>query len=203
MRKLRVAVAFAAASMSLLAPAVAHAQPYPAQVPRLMVDQAAVFRGQSVNVSASNFAPFEYVVVVVAYSPSASTSGSAAPGETAKPDTRQRNDIKVRTSSLGTFSLNLRMTGRGVATIVAFGQTSGISAAVQVRILEGSGGSDNAAGTAGASGAGGPVGALPGNGPSGGTAALLVGSALTALAGWAWRTRRPFGDWRVAASLIS
>ena len=191
MRKLRVAAAFAAASMSLLVPAAAHAQPYPAQVPRLMVDQAAVFRGQSVNVSGSNFAPFEYAVVVLAYSPSASTSGSSAPGEASKPDTRQRNDVKVRTSSLGTFALNLRMTGRGVATIVAFGQTSGISAAVQVRILEGGGGSDSAA--AGASGAGATVGASLGNGPSGGTAALLVGTALTALAGWAWRTRRPAG----------
>jgi hypothetical protein len=187
MRKLRFAVAFAAASMVLLVPAAAQAaaQPYPAQVPRLLVDQAAVFRGATVNVTGSNFAPFEFVQIIVAYSPASAPAGSSAPGESSKPDTQQRNELRVRSSSLGTFAVNLRMGGWGIATIVAFGQTSGISAAVQVRVLEG--GRHDGAAPVGTDGrgptTGRAVGALLGQGGSGRTA-LLVGAFL-ALAGWA------------------
>jgi hypothetical protein len=157
----------AAATAVLAAPTTAHAA-YPDQPPASSVSSGTVSAGGTITFSGSGFRPGETITIKVRYN-----SGAT-------------DRFSTNASSAGTFSINLKLTETGTATLLATGLISGVTATSTVHVTpsNGNGGGDVSAGDV-----------LPKTGGSGrvmaseiigGTSAILLG--LTAL--WLTKTRR-------------
>lgn len=188
MRAYRMLGLLIATAMALiLAPAAARAEPYPAQPPASTVSEGVVNDDDSVVFSGKGFLPFEKISVTVSYGGSDSNAAlQDSPGGfvlAALPE-RRRAAITVTATAQGTFSIRLKLSQLGDATLVATGLTSGVTVQENVTVVDTTGGEDHPAG-----------GALPLTGSDGrvlaytlygGLGAVLIGAGAI----WLARTRR-------------
>jgi hypothetical protein len=182
-----VGLLFATAVAILIAPAVAHAEPYPDQPPDSSVSEGTVSDGGAVTFSGKGFLPGETISIEVHYGGSDSTAalsdratGGFVLASVALP---RAASFEVTASSDGTFSTPVTLTQTGTATLVATGLTSGVTvtSTVLVTVSEGNNG-DNSAG-------GGKT--LPTTGGSGRTMAFEIFGGVGAVllgAGLVWLT---------------
>jgi hypothetical protein len=182
----------AVATAVLISPAAAQAEPYPADPPAASVSDGQVADGGTVTFSGEGFLPGEQIAITISYNGSDSTaatqddSGRFVPAAAA---------LTVTASSAGTFSVTLKLTQVGTATLVATGLTSGVTVTQTVKVLaaedsDGAGGGDDDD-----TNAGGGNDRLPTTGSSGrllfvsiyaGLGAILVGAGVL----WFTRSRR-------------
>jgi hypothetical protein len=192
----------AVATAVLIAPAPALAEPYPAEPPASSVSEAEVADGGTVTFHGEGFLPGETIAISINYGGSDSnaaaraTSGRFVPA--AMPLRRQAG-LTVTASSAGTFSVTLKLTEVGAATLVATGLTSGVTVTQTVEVVAPSEHNDGAGGGGrdddDTTTAGGGGNNLPTTGSDGrvlfislyaGLGAVLVGAALL----WLTRSRR-------------
>jgi LPXTG-motif cell wall-anchored protein len=183
-----------------MAPAAAHAAPYPVQPPASTVSNGTVPDGGRVTFSGSGFLPFERISINISYGGSDRTAASqheAGGFVLAAVELPRRARLTVTADRNGSFSVQVPLTQVGNATLVAVGLTSGVQVAQNVEVLapsEGDRGEDGDDNTSADNGA-----ALPTTGPSGtpmllavtgGTSAVLLGALLL----WFARSRRRDAD---------
>ncbi|HEU4348277.1 MAG TPA: hypothetical protein VFR35_10860 [Actinoplanes sp.] len=200
MRPYRIlSLLIATAAALLIAPAAAHAEPYPAEPPASTISDGTVADGGGVIFSGAGFLPGETISISISYEGSDSTAAfegeSAARFVLAAATLPRRAAISVIASEEGTFSIRLKLSEVGTATLVAIGLTSGVTVTQTVEVVAGSDGDGGGDGDDDTSAGGGS--ALPTTGPSGRGLAftLYVGlGAILAGAGTLWflrRRRRP------------
>jgi hypothetical protein len=177
----------ATATALLIAPAAAHAEPYPAEPPASSISDGTVSDGGAVTFTGAGFLPYEDISITISYG----GADSAAAFHTA-------STINVTASEEGTFSVQLTLSEVGTATLVATGLESGTTVTQAVTVLaedDGDSGddSDDSEDSDDTSAGGGST--LPTTGPSGrglafglyaGLGAILIGAGLL----WFTRARR-------------
>jgi hypothetical protein len=175
-----VGLLFATAVAVLIAPAVAHAEPYPDQPPDSSVSEGTVSDGGAVTFSGGGFLPGETISVEVHYGSSDSTAalsdratGGFVLAAVALPRAAR---FEVTASSDGTFSTPVTLTQTGTATIVATGLTSGVTVTSTVHVTVAEDNNNNNNNSAG----GGNT--LPTTGGSGRTMAMEIAGGVGAIA---------------------
>jgi hypothetical protein len=190
-RASRIAGLLAAlATAVLIAPAPAQAVPYPAEPPSSSVSTGEVADGGTVTFRGKGFLPGERIVITISYGGSDSnaaakaTSGRFVPAAMTLP---RRSDFNVAATSAGSFSVTLKLTRVGTATLTARGLTSGRTVTQVVEVVASSDGGDATAGGSNDN--------LPTTGSSGrvlflslyaGLGAILIGAGIM----WLTRSRR-------------
>jgi hypothetical protein len=176
-----VALLIAIALAVLVAPGAAHAEPYPAETPPASVSDGTVSDGGSVTFSGTGFLPFEKISIDIGYAGSDSSAalGPHPAGGYVLAAARQlrRATLTVTADAQGSFSITLRLTETGTATLVATGLTSGRKVTANVEVLGPSDGDDNGVTPGDGNGSDREV-ALPTTGPS---AAPLLASVIGGL----------------------
>jgi hypothetical protein len=197
----------AVATAVLIAPAPALAEPYPAEPPASSISEAEVADGGTVTFRGEGFLPGETIAITINYGGSDSNAAARATAGRFVPAAmplRRQADRTVTASSAGTFSVTLKLTEVGSATLVATGLTSGVTVTQTVEVVAPSEHDDGASGGGGGDDedtttAGGGGNNLPTTGSSGrvlfislyaGLGAVLVGAALL----WLTRSRRRSAD---------
>jgi hypothetical protein len=197
----------AVATAVLIAPAPALAEPYPAEPPASSISEAEVADGGTVTFRGEGFLPGETIAITINYGGSDSHAAARATAGRFVPAAmplRRQADLTVTASSAGTFSVTLKLTEVGSATLVATGLTSGVTVTQTVEVVAPSEHDDGASGGGGGDDedtttAGGGGNNLPTTGSSGrvlfislyaGLGAVLVGAALL----WLTRSRRRSAD---------
>jgi hypothetical protein len=195
---------FAAMAM---APAAAHAVPYPADPPPAEVSDGIVEPGGTVTFSGSGFLPFEEVTINIDYG---STDSEAAVGREPAGGFvlagahAMRAAITTKADANGNFSVEVPLSKAGTVTLVATGVTSGVSVSSTVEVLPTDDGGDGDDGGGGGGDDGDDDGdsdddvTLPTTGPSGTPlliAAVIGGGAvvLGTVVLWLTRARRRVG----------
>jgi len=189
------------ATAVLITPAAAQAEPYPAEPPAASISDGEVGDGGTVTFTGEGFLPGETISITISYGASDSTAAAGATAGRFVPAAlplQRRADLTVTATQAGTFSVTLKLTEVGVATLTATGLTSGVTVTQTVRVVDSSGG-EGADGGDGSGGddttAGGGDGNLPTTGSSGrvlfvslyaGLGAVLIGAAIL----WFTRSRR-------------
>ena len=181
MRPYRIlSLLIATATTLLIAPAAAHAEPYPAEPPAAEISDGTVSDGGAVTFTGQGFLPGETVSISISYEGSA--AAQAAMSVTADED--------------GTFSVQLTLSQVGTATLTAVGLMSGVTVTQNVEVLaeeDGDSGDNGGKGGDDTSAGGGST--LPTTGPSGrglafgvygGVGAILIGAGIL----WFTRARR-------------
>jgi hypothetical protein len=153
----------ATATALLIAPAAAHAEPYPAEPPASTISDATVTDGGVITFSGRGFLPGETVSISISYEGSAAAQAA----------------MSVTASEDGTFSVQLTLSQVGTATLTAVGLTSGVTVTQMVEVLSESDG-DNDNGDDNDTSAGGGS-TLPTTGPSGRGLALGIYVGLGAI----------------------
>jgi hypothetical protein len=197
----------AVATAVLIAPAPALAEPYPAEPPASSISEAEVADGGTVTFRGEGFLPGETIAITINYGGSDSNAAARATAGRFVPAAmplRRQADLTVTASSAGTFSVTLKLTEVGSATLVATGLTSGVTVTQTVEVVAPSEHDDGASGGGGGDDedtttAGGGGNNLPTTGSSGrvlfislyaGLGAVRVGAALL----WLTRSRRRSAD---------
>ena len=188
-----VGLLVATAAAVIMAPAAAYAapDPYPAGEPDSSVSDGTVSDGEAVTFWGKGFLPFERITIRIIYGSADDTAAfrqeTAGGFILAAVQLPRRAGLTVTADADGEFSVRLRLTRAGGVTLVATGQTSGVTVTENVQVVtspdtgvngaqgnNGDGDDDN--GTA-----------LPITGPSGtpllialggGAGAVLLGTAL-------------------------
>jgi hypothetical protein len=197
-------LAIAAAAAVFIAPAPALAEPYPAEPPAASISDGEVSDGGTVTFAGEGFIPGETISINISYDGSdsnAAASATAGRFVLAAMVLQRQAALTVTASSTGTFSIQLKLTEVGTATLVATGLTSGVTVTQTVEVLASqddngdTGGDDTTANPA----AGGGNDNLPTTGSSGrvlfislyaGLGAVLVGAGIL----WFTRSRRRSAD---------
>jgi len=134
MRRYLVPLA-AAALLALVAPAPAHAVPYPAGTPNLTASPGTVTVGGTVTVTGSGFAPGDPVTISVTYTPTAlGPRGAGAMVPVAYEIPLQLAQVVVTPDANGDFTATETLTQVGTATITAT-SASGLTASTSVLVL--------------------------------------------------------------------
>ena len=128
-------------------PPAAHAAPYPVEPPPASVSDGTVSNGGTVTFSGSGFLPFEKISININYGDSDSSAafrrqvgGGFVPAAAQLP---RRAKLTVAADAHGAFSITLRLTKIGNATLVATGLTSGRTVTAHVKVVAPSDGDDN------------------------------------------------------------
>jgi hypothetical protein len=179
----------------VMAPAAAHAEPYPAETPPASVSDGTVEPGGTVTFSGSGFKPFEKISIEVGYSGSDSRAAyrTGTTGGFVLAAAR-RATITTTADGNGNFSIEVPLTEVGTATLTAVGLTSGktVTSVVEVAPPSDDNGDNDKNGDN--DGNDSEV-SLPTTGPAhrplvisvaGGMGAILIGAALV----WISRGRR-------------
>lgn len=137
----------------LLAPGVAHADPYPVEPPASTVSDGTVSDGGTVTFSGKGFLPFEEISIEINYSgdnSSAAWSGSKRGGIFLAALPVARQTLHVTADAKGEFSIQVKLAQVGTATLLATGLTSGVTVTTNVKVMDskdtdtgGSGGGDD------------------------------------------------------------
>jgi hypothetical protein len=136
MRRYLVPLA-AAALLALVAPAPAHAVPYPAGTPNLTASPGTVTVGGTVTVTGSGFAPGDPVTISVTYTPTAlGPRGAGAMVPVAYAIPLRLASKWSRPDANGDFTATETLTQVGTATITAT-SASGLTASTSVLVLAG------------------------------------------------------------------
>ncbi|MDI6101289.1 hypothetical protein QLQ12_21985 [Actinoplanes sp. NEAU-A12] len=188
----------------VMAPAAAHAVPYPADPPPAVISDGTVEPGGTVTFSGTGFQPFEVISIDIGYDGSDSTAAYRPSGGfvLAAFEVAALAKITTKADANGNFSIEVPLAEAGTATLVATGLTSGktVTALVEVVVEEDEDEGDDDGGNGGGggdddNGDDGDDETLPTTGPSGtplmvagatGVGATLLGIALL----WLTRTRR-------------
>lgn len=196
-----------AATAVLVTPAPALAEPYPAEPPASVLSEGQVSDGGSVTFSGRGFLPGEIIAITISYGGSDSNAAAPATAGRFVPVTmtfQKKAGLTVTATSAGTFSVRLRLTEVGTATLVATGLTSGVTVTQTVEVLPASKDDDqdsdvdDSSTTTTTTGGGGND-ALPTTGSSGrvlfislyaGLGAILLGAGML----WFTRSRRRSAD---------
>jgi hypothetical protein len=121
----------------VIGPAAASAEPYPAGTPTSSVSDGTVSDGGFVTFTGGGFLPFEVVsidVTVAGSDSSAAFAGGAPGGFTLAALSR----LTTTANAQGTFSIKVKLTEVGKATLVATGLTSGVSITQVIQVMPGS-----------------------------------------------------------------
>ena len=151
--------------LGLIAPADAHAQPYPPEVP-VVVDTPTIPPGGTVTVSAQGFIPGEEVTVVVT-----DENGQVA-----------RNVTTVTADAAGAISVPVTIHQTGTAVITATGLVSGTTGSTTVQVAHPVVAPTEGGEAGGGGGAGGAAVGEPGFGmpPTGNNGRILLWQLLLA-----------------------
>ena len=187
-----VGLLVATAAAVIMAPAAAYAapDPYPAGEPGSSVSDGTVSDGEAVTFWGKGFLPFERITIRIIYGSSDDTAAfrqePAGGFVLAAVQLPRRAGLTVTADADGEFSVRLRLTRAGEVTLVATGQTSGVTVTENVQVVISPNTGVN--GAQGNNGDGDDNGtALPTTGPSGapflialggGAGAVLLGTAL-------------------------
>jgi hypothetical protein len=142
----------AVATAVLIAPAPALAEPYPAEPPASSISEAEVADGGTVTFRGEGFLPGETIAITINYGGSDSNAAARATAGRFVPAAmplRRQADLTVTASSAGTFSVTLKLTEVGSATLVATGLTSGVTVTQTVEVVAPSEHDDGASGGGG------------------------------------------------------
>jgi LPXTG-motif cell wall-anchored protein len=174
----------------LMAPAAAHARPYPVEPPASEVSDGTVSDGGTVTFSGGGFLPYEKISINISYSGSNSSAASrqspAGGFVLAAVQLPRRATLTVTADGNGYFSIEVPLTQVGSATLVATGLTSGVTVTANVEVLPPAENVDDEDGDDGALPTTGPSGGLLLIAVAGGAGAVLLGAASL----WFARTRR-------------
>ena len=180
----------ATAATVIMAPAAAYAapDPYPAGEPGSSVSDGTVSDGEAVTFWGKGFLPFERITIRIIYGSSDDTAAfrqePAGGFVLAAVQLPRRAGLTTTADADGEFSVRLRLTRAGAVTLVATGQTSGVTVTENVQVVTSTDTGVN--GAQGNNGDGDGT-ALPITGPSGapflialggGAGAVLLGTAL-------------------------
>ncbi|HET6529214.1 MAG TPA: hypothetical protein VFH03_01155 [Actinoplanes sp.] len=183
----------AVATAVLTMPAPAQAEPYPAEPPASSVSEGQVTDGGTVTFRGEGFLPGETIAITISYNGSDSTAATRANSGRFVPAAMA--DLTVTASSAGTFSVTLKLTRVGTATLVATGLTSGVTVTQTVEVVASEDSDGAGGGEDDTTNAGGGNDRLPTTGSSGrllfvsiyaGLGAILVGAGIL----WFTRSRR-------------
>jgi hypothetical protein len=142
----RIAGLFVAlAAAAGMAPGAAHAGPYPVEPPPASVSDGTVSNGGTVTFSGTGFLPFEKISITVNYSGSNSAAalrlhaGDDFPlafrRAAAVAELPRRVTLSATADAAGSFSLTVRLSEVGNATLVATGLTSGHTVTANVEVV--------------------------------------------------------------------
>ncbi len=167
--------------------------PYPAEPPAASVSDGTVPPGGMVTFSGGGFLPYEHVSITVAWGGSDNAALYRPRGGFVL--AARRTTLSATADGKGYFSISVRLSGSGTATLKAVGLTSGVTVTSTVEVAPTPSASNSGADhdtTGGGGGGDGDDVALPKTGPSvllpaaGGAGAILIGIVLLRVA----RTRR-------------
>ena len=118
----------------VMAPAAAHAEPYPAETPPASVSDGTVEPGGTVTFSGSGMKPYEEVSIEINYS--GSDSGAAYRPQRASGFVLAAKRLTITTTAdgNGNFSVEVPLTQVGTATLVATGLESGTTVTTTVEV---------------------------------------------------------------------